>query len=91
MSVDKHSDISNTEKLVYLRHSLKDGSAKNVIEGLSHSGVASSPGLPHDFQRVILKNTGKSWGRGYSGDQYNEDIDSSRRDMTVLASSIKRM
>ena len=32
------ADISNTEKLVYLRHSLKDGSAKNVIEGLSHSG-----------------------------------------------------
>ena len=37
ISVDKCSDISNTEKLVYLRHSLKDGSAKNVIEGLSHS------------------------------------------------------
>ena len=26
------------EKLVYLRQSLKDGSAKTVIEGLSHSG-----------------------------------------------------
>ena len=39
ISIDKRSDISNTEKLVYLRHSLKDGSAKNVIEGLSHSGV----------------------------------------------------
>ncbi len=38
ISVDKRSDISNTEKLVYLRHALKDGSAKNIIEGLSHSG-----------------------------------------------------
>ena len=38
ISIDQHSDITNTEKLVYLRHSLKDGSAKNVIEGLSHSG-----------------------------------------------------
>ena len=34
ISVDKHSDISNTEKLVYLRYSLKDGSAKNIIESL---------------------------------------------------------
>ena len=33
VSVDKRSDISTTEKLVYL---LKDGRAKNVIEGLSH-------------------------------------------------------
>lgn len=38
IAVDKRSDISSTEKLVYLRHSLKDGSAKTVIEGLSHSG-----------------------------------------------------
>ena len=38
VSVDSRADISNTEKLVYLRHALKDGSAKNVIEGLSHSG-----------------------------------------------------
>ena len=30
--------ISVTKKLVYLRHSLKDGSAKFVIEGLSRSG-----------------------------------------------------
>ncbi len=30
--------ISNAEKLVHLRQSLKDGSAKTVIEGLSQSG-----------------------------------------------------
>ena len=29
---------SNAEKLAYFRHSLKDGTAKNTIEGLSHSG-----------------------------------------------------
>jgi len=33
-----HTDISDSEKLVYLRHSLKDGSAKSIIEGLSCSG-----------------------------------------------------
>ena len=38
IAVDDRSNISDTEKLAYLRHSLKDGSAKNVIEGLSHSG-----------------------------------------------------
>ena len=38
VSVDRRSDITNTEKLVYLRHSLKEGTAKYVIEGLSHSG-----------------------------------------------------
>ena len=37
ISVDKRSDISNTEKLVHLCHSQKDGSANNTIEGLSHS------------------------------------------------------
>ena len=30
--------ISDAEKLVYLRQALKDGSAKNYIEGLSRSG-----------------------------------------------------
>ena len=62
MFVDKHSDISNTEKLVYLRHSLKDGSAKNVIEGRSHSGVASSPGLPHDFSVRNIEKHGEVLG-----------------------------
>lgn len=30
--------LSNAEKLAYLRHSLKDGAAKSIIEGLSKSG-----------------------------------------------------
>lgn len=30
--------MSNTEKIVYLKHVIKDGSAKNAIEGLSHYG-----------------------------------------------------
>ena len=58
VSVDKRSDISNTEKLVYLRHSLKDGSAKNVIEGLSHSGDQYSEAIDslkarYDRPRII--------------------------------------
>ena len=35
VSVHSRSDISKPEKLVYLRQSLKSGSAKSVIEGLS--------------------------------------------------------
>ena len=38
VAVHTRTSISNAEKLVYLRHSVKDGSAKNVIEGLSRSG-----------------------------------------------------
>ena len=38
MSVHDHSDLSEAEKLVYLQQAIKDGSAKNVIEGLSYSG-----------------------------------------------------
>ena len=38
MSIHSRSNLSDSEKLVYLRHLLKDGSAKNVIEGLLRSG-----------------------------------------------------
>ena len=38
VAVHDRSNISDAEKLVYLRNSLKDGSAKGVIEGLSRSG-----------------------------------------------------
>ena len=31
-------DLSIAEKLAYLRHAVKDGTAKHVIEGLSGSG-----------------------------------------------------
>ena len=36
--LDSRSNLSDSEKLVYLQQSLKDGSVKNVIEGLSCSG-----------------------------------------------------
>ena len=38
ISVHDRSSLSNSEKLVYLQHALKDVSAKHVIEGLSRSG-----------------------------------------------------
>ena len=38
ISVHDCSNLSDSEKLVYLQHSLKNGSAKSVIEGLSRSG-----------------------------------------------------
>ena len=38
ISIHSRSTLSDTEKLVYLKQSLKDGTAKGVIEGLSRSG-----------------------------------------------------
>ena len=38
ISIDEHSNLSNAEKFIYLQHSLKGGSAKSVIEGLSGTG-----------------------------------------------------
>ena len=38
VAVHNRTNLSDTEKLVYLRQSLKDGTAKSVIEGLSRSG-----------------------------------------------------
>ena len=38
ISIHSRPGLSDAEKLVYLRHSLKDGTAKGVIEGLSQSG-----------------------------------------------------
>ena len=38
VSVHDRSTLSDSEKLVYLQHSLKNGSARKVIEGLSRSG-----------------------------------------------------
>ncbi len=38
VSIHSRRDLRNAEKLAYLRHSMKDGSAKAVIEGLSQSG-----------------------------------------------------
>ena len=37
-SVHDRTSLSDAEKLVYLQNALKDGSAKNAIEGLSRSG-----------------------------------------------------
>ena len=38
VTVHDRSNLSNAEKSVYLQHAIKSGSAKNTIEGLSHSG-----------------------------------------------------
>ena len=37
VAVHSKSSLSNTEKIVYLQHTIKDGSAWNALEGLSHS------------------------------------------------------
>ena len=38
VAVHTRTDMTDSEKLVYLRHSVKDGSARQVIEGLSRTG-----------------------------------------------------
>ena len=38
LSIHNRSTLSNAEKLVYLQHLLKDGSAKTIIQGLPQSG-----------------------------------------------------
>ena len=38
VSVHDRSSLAKSKKLVYLQHALKDGSAKQAIEGLSRSG-----------------------------------------------------
>ena len=38
ISVHEHPSLTDSEKLVYLQHALKSGSAKQTIEGLSRSG-----------------------------------------------------
>ena len=38
ITVHSKTTLSNAEKTVYLQHVIKDGSARNAIEGLSHSG-----------------------------------------------------
>ena len=38
ITIHDRADLSQAQKLVYLQQSLKDGSAKNVIKGLSRSG-----------------------------------------------------
>lgn len=39
ISIHNRSNLSDSEKLAYLWQPIKDGSAKNMIEGLSQSGV----------------------------------------------------
>ena len=38
ISVHSQTKLSNTEKLAYLKHAIKEGSARYVVEGLSGSG-----------------------------------------------------
>ena len=38
VAIHRRTILSDVEKLAYLRNSLKDGSAKSIIEGLSSSG-----------------------------------------------------
>lgn len=58
ISVHNRTDLADAEKLVYLQQAIKDGSAKQAIEGLSHSGehypeAVSSLRARYDHPRII--------------------------------------
>ena len=56
VSIHDRSNLSDTEKLVYLQQSLKNGSAKSTIEGLSRSGeyyAEAAECLGYDRPRLI--------------------------------------
>ena len=58
ISVHDRSDLADAEKLVSLQQAIKDGSAKQAIEGLSHSGdhypeAVSSLRARYDHPRII--------------------------------------
>ena len=53
VSIHDHS-ISDAEKLVYLRQALKDGTAKNTIEGLSRSEEQYEEAIAHLRDRIGL-------------------------------------
>ena len=57
-SVHDRSSLAESEKLVYLQHALKDGSAKQAIEGLSRLGEYYSEAIDclkprYDSPRLI--------------------------------------
>lgn len=63
-AVHSKKTLSNAEKNVYLQHAIKDGSARNVNEGLSHSGdnyeetvecLKSRYDRPHLIQRTHVQ------------------------------------
>ena len=45
VSVHARTGVSDSEKLIYLQHALKDGKARSVIEGLSRSGERYTEGV----------------------------------------------
>ena len=51
--VHDRSNLSDSEKLVYLQHSLKDGTVKNVIEGLSRSGEYYAEAIEYLQSRYV--------------------------------------
>ena len=57
VAVHTRTNISDTEKLVYLRHSVKEGSAKHVIEGLSREGLSC---VHEGFAMLVLQTTHKA-------------------------------
>ena len=61
ISVHDRGKLSDPEKLAYLKHALKDGRAKTVVEGLSGSGKNYKEAVDtlqkrYDRPRLIIKH-----------------------------------
>jgi hypothetical protein len=54
IAVHQHINLTDAEKLAYLRHELKGGNAKNVVEGLSRSGDEAVTCLKTRYDRPRL-------------------------------------
>ena len=54
VSVHNRPNLSDAEKLAYLRHALKDGTANRVIEGLSWSGEHYAEALGSGMISLVL-------------------------------------
>ena len=97
ISVHDRSTLSDSEKLVYLRHALKDGTAKRAIEGLSRSGEHYAeaidslksrydrPRLIHQTHvRIILETPSLKDGSGKELRRFHDTVQQHLRALKAL-------
>ena len=57
IAIHDRANMSDTEKLVYLHHSLKDCSARSVIEGLSRSGEQYAEAINPSSLAIVVRDS----------------------------------
>ena len=97
VAIHSKSALSDSEKLAYLKHALKGGTAKNVIEGLSRSGEQykeaieslksryDRPRLLHQTHvRMILEAAGLKEGSGKELRRLHDTVQQHLRALTSM-------